>query len=170
MPQFLSIPRVITDGATQTLVPVVAIQRPVDHHETAGETPVGDGLFKTEGLGAGLEWCGWSSRLEGRCLALIQLPHHDPGGRLHWLKLEEGIRIEIFLKGCTGFIPSLSRFPAPSERALAQRQQITEITSVNEDGCVHPERGRGIRDVNLMDAIAVANGCPQRAVCVPLQT
>ena len=41
------------EQAVELAVPVVAVQGPVEHHQTAGQAAVGDGALQAEGLGGG---------------------------------------------------------------------------------------------------------------------
>ena len=42
----------------QIVVPVVALQRPVEHHQIIGQTPVTQGAGQTKAIACGCKWIG----------------------------------------------------------------------------------------------------------------
>jgi len=73
---------IAAEGALQLAVPVVAMQRPVQHHQAARQTSIADRALKAEGFTGLREW-RWQSfggcRVHRQGVA-GQLTDHHPGG------------------------------------------------------------------------------------------
>ena len=67
-------------SSIEALMPVIALQGPVQHHEALWQSAVGHSFFEAEVGGAPMKWAPWN------CINMVlnqlpmQLPHHHPGG------------------------------------------------------------------------------------------
>ena len=76
------------EGPLQPPMPIVAVQRPIQHHQPAGQAPIGERALQPEGLTGLLERLrqSWlAGRIDafrgvGREPIALQLTHHHPGG------------------------------------------------------------------------------------------
>ena len=145
--EIVSNSRVGTDGAFKVVMPVIAMKRPVEHHQTTGKAAVGDRFLETKGDSAGFKG-RWEAVLVATNGAVsVQLPHHHPCGRLDRLIAKEGFALQPLSAGCTGFCPRLLAFPPPSKRLIGCGQQITQVAAINEHLCRNA--ARTIRSLNV---------------------
>ena len=124
-------------------MPVIAVQRPIQHHQTTRQTPVGDRALEAEGGGGIGEW-GWQGRMGPGAIGPWwpvsgQLAHHHPGGRLHRLLAEKRLRLEPLTAGGAGFSPLLLRLPAKAKGHIRQRKGVAAIAAVDQQLQIQPD-------------------------------
>ena len=127
-------------------VPVVAVQRPVQHHQTAGQSAVAERALQPECRRCLFERCRQPRsrirQLRNRFRWLpvgVELPHHHPGGRLHRLLLEEGVRLQIRLGRCTGLTPALARLPTEAMGHITQGERVAAIAAIDQQLQLHAQ-------------------------------
>ena len=121
-------------------MPVVAVERPIEHHQATRQTAIGDGLAQAKAL-AGLLKRRGEQRLVGERMrggVARQLAHHHPGRGLNRLLLKEGVGAHPRSTGGAGLIPDLLRFPTPAKGEIQQRQQITSVAAVDQHAAGKP--------------------------------
>ncbi len=119
-------------------MPVVAAQRPVQHHQPSWQTAVGECSLQTDsvqGFVKGRGWCRPFTEVRDRA---PELSHDHPGGGLHGLPNKKRVLCQRISRWSTGFIPGFSGLPAPAERRSSQCDQVTQITAIDPDPTVHP--------------------------------
>ena len=149
-------------------VPVVAVQRPVQHHQTAGQSAIADRALQPESRRCLFERCRqlrsrirqlWCLQLWDRFRWLpvgVELPHHHPGGRLHRLLLEEGVRLQIRLGRCTGLTPELARLPTEAMRHITQGECVAAIAAIDQQLQRHAQALLATAQLNGPEARASA--------------
>ena len=149
-------------------MPVVSLQGPIEHHQTTGQSAVGERPFHTEALGAVLEGgLRFLAERPGRFAA--ELTHHHPGGGLNRLLMEESLPIQPALRRRAGFIPGFPRFPSPAPGGFCCSDQFAQITAVNP--LLALDRSSFSADLHLdgTDAVLLALNILQAAARPPLE-
>ncbi len=111
------------ESPPEALVPVIALQGPVEHHRATRQAAVAEGAGDPEGITGAAEGRWQRGRRVAlqrgvgcgrRGLARSQLADHHPGGGLHRLGSKERLR-QISGGRCTGLPPELPSFPSEAE-------------------------------------------------------
>ena len=71
---------ICTESSIETLVPVVALQGPIQHDQAAGQTAIGDGFLEAEAGDAPIKRNPRDHIGTLRIEFPMQLTHHHPGG------------------------------------------------------------------------------------------
>ena len=119
-------------GPLQAAVKIVALPGPVEHHQPVRKLTVAQQALQTMAVGGAGEGLGQGVALVQSSTG-IQLAQHHPGGGLHRLLAEPWLLLQARRGRGTGFLPTLLRFPPPTEGNPGHRQQIPQVGAVNHN-------------------------------------